>query len=65
MLMAAKAAHERPKDVLAVLAKRFPSIKPLAIGNSDAGSPFGPLATITAVPSSSTCCGQGGADRKP
>ncbi len=36
MLMAARAAHDRPKDVLALLAKRFPTIKPNVLEHSQA-----------------------------
>ena len=34
MLLAARAEHERPKDVLAVLAKRFPTIRPSVLERS-------------------------------
>jgi ABC-type nitrate/sulfonate/bicarbonate transport system substrate-binding protein len=53
MLLAAKAAHERPKDVLAVLAKRFPSIKPSVLERSQrlliAGTPIMPAVDPAAI----------------
>ena len=53
MLLAAKAAHERPKDVLAVLAKRFPSIKPSVLETSQtlliAGTPVMPAVDPAAI----------------
>jgi hypothetical protein len=51
--MAAKAAHERPKDVLALLAKRFPSIKPSVLERSQqlliAGTPIMPAVDPAAI----------------
>jgi NitT/TauT family transport system substrate-binding protein len=53
ILMAAKAAHERPKDVLALLAKRFPSIKPSVLERSQqlliAGTPIMPAVDPAAI----------------
>jgi ABC-type nitrate/sulfonate/bicarbonate transport system substrate-binding protein len=53
ILMAARAAHQRPKDVLAVLAKRFPSIKPTVLEHSQelliAGSPEMPAVDPAAI----------------
>jgi ABC-type nitrate/sulfonate/bicarbonate transport system substrate-binding protein len=53
MVAAAKAAHERPKDVLAVLAKRFPSIKPSVLERSQqlliAGTPIMPAVDPAAI----------------
>jgi len=53
MLMAAHAAHERPKDVLALLAKRFPSIKPSVLERSQelliAGTPMMPAVDPAAI----------------
>ena len=53
MLMAARAAHERPKDVLALLAKRFPSIKPSVLERSQqlliAGTPMMPAVDPQAI----------------
>jgi ABC-type nitrate/sulfonate/bicarbonate transport system substrate-binding protein len=53
MLLAAKAAHERPKDVLAVLAKRFPSIKSSVLEHSQAlliaGTPIMPSVNPEAI----------------
>jgi NitT/TauT family transport system substrate-binding protein len=53
MLMAARAAHERPKDVLALLAKRFPTIKPNVLERSQellmAGTPIMPAVDPEAI----------------
>jgi NitT/TauT family transport system substrate-binding protein len=53
MLMAARAAHERPKDVLALLAKRFPTIKPNVLEHSQqlliAGTPIMPAVDPDAI----------------
>ncbi len=53
MLIAARAAHERPKDVLALLAKRFPSIKPSVLERSQqlliAGTPTMPAVDPKAI----------------
>jgi hypothetical protein len=53
MLMAARAAHERPKDVLALLAKRFPTIKPNVLEHSQelliAGTPIMPSVDPEAI----------------
>ena len=53
MLMAARAAHERPKDVLALLAKRFPTIKPNVLELSQelliAGTPIMPAVDPEAI----------------
>jgi len=53
MLLAAKAAHERPKDVLTVLAKRFPTIKPSVLERSQAlliaGTPMVPAVDPEAI----------------
>jgi ABC-type nitrate/sulfonate/bicarbonate transport system substrate-binding protein len=53
MLLAARAAHERPKDVLAVLAKRFPSVKPSVLERSQqlliAGTPVVPAVDPNAI----------------
>ena len=53
MLMAARAAHERPKDVLALLAKRFPTIKPNVLEHSQqlliAGTPIMPAVDPEAI----------------
>jgi ABC-type nitrate/sulfonate/bicarbonate transport system substrate-binding protein len=53
MLQAARAAHERPKDVLAALAKRFPSIKPSVLERSQAlliaGTPLMPAVDPAAI----------------
>jgi ABC-type nitrate/sulfonate/bicarbonate transport system substrate-binding protein len=53
MLLAAKAAHERSKDVLAVLAKRFPSIKSSVLEHSQAlliaGTPIMPAVNPDAI----------------
>ena len=53
MLLAARAAHERPKDVLALLAKRFPSIKPSVLERSQQllieGTPIMPAVDPEAI----------------
>jgi len=53
MLMAAHAAHERPQDVLALLAKRFPTIKPNVLEHSQqlliAGTPIMPAVDPDAI----------------
>ena len=53
MLEAARAAHERPKDVLALLAKRFPTIKPSVLEHSQqlliAGTPEMPAVDPDAI----------------
>ncbi|HEY3916501.1 MAG TPA: ABC transporter substrate-binding protein [Stellaceae bacterium] len=53
MLLAARAAHERPKDVLVMLAKRFPSIKPSVLERSQqlliAGTPIMPAVDPNAI----------------
>jgi NitT/TauT family transport system substrate-binding protein len=53
MLMAARAAHERQKDVLALLAKRFPTIKPSVLERSQqlliAGTPEMPAVDPAAI----------------
>lgn len=53
MLLAARAAHDRPKDVLAVLVKRFPSIKPSVVERSQqlliAGTPIMPAVDSEAI----------------
>ena len=53
MLMAAHAAHERPKDVLALLAKRFPTIKSNVLERSQelliAGTPIMPAVDPEAI----------------
>jgi NitT/TauT family transport system substrate-binding protein len=53
MLEAARAAHERPKDVLALLAKRFPTIKPSMLEHSQqlliAGTPAMPAVDPEAI----------------
>lgn len=53
MLMAARAAHDRPKDVLALLAKRFPTIKPSVLEHSQelliAGTPAMPAVDPEAI----------------
>jgi ABC-type nitrate/sulfonate/bicarbonate transport system substrate-binding protein len=53
MLMAARAAHERPKDVLALLAKRFPTIKANVLEHSQqlliAGTPIMPAVDPEAI----------------
>jgi len=53
MLMAARAAHDRPKDVLALLAKRFPTIKPAVLERSQqlliAGTPEIPAVDPEAI----------------
>lgn len=53
MLLAAQAAHNRPKDVLAVLAKRFPSIKLSVLEHSQAlliaGTPLVPAVDPEAI----------------
>ena len=53
MLEAARAAHERPKDVLALLAKRFPTIKLGVLEHSQqlliAGTPITPAVDPEAI----------------
>jgi NitT/TauT family transport system substrate-binding protein len=53
MLLAARAAHQRPKDVLALLAKRFPTIKPNVLEHSQqlliAGTPEMPAVDPAAI----------------
>jgi ABC-type nitrate/sulfonate/bicarbonate transport system substrate-binding protein len=53
MLVAARAAHERPKDVLALLGKRFPTIKPDVLEHSQqlliAGTPIMPAVDPEAI----------------
>jgi ABC-type nitrate/sulfonate/bicarbonate transport system substrate-binding protein len=53
MLEAARAAHQRPKDVLALLAKRFPSIKSSVLQHSQdlliAGTPEMPAVDPEAI----------------